>query len=198
MEGLLSSKYSRLQTGVLVRYVNVLKKCISLLIFCGSGLRCKDNLRKGQFIDTYRGEIITNEEADERGRQLSADSPNYFFALDKFEGADSTYVCDGMYMGGPTRFINHSCDPNCLQFTVSLNHNDLNIYELAFFAKEDIQAGTELTFDYGSSDKVTGDEDDGTGHFITDEEADEHEKVNGYRPQKCLCGATRCRNYYFQ
>ena len=158
-----------------------------------TGLRCKDDLKRGQFIDTYRGEIITSEEADRRGEQLTSDRPNFFFDFDKFAEDESfdesrQYVCDGTHMGSPTRFINHSCEPNCRLYTVSYNHNDRNIYELAFFAREAIPKGTELTFDYH-------DEEDGI--VMTDEMADQVEKERGNRPTRCLCGSSECRRYFF-
>lgn len=98
------------------------------------------------------------------------------------------YVCDGMHVGGPTRFMNHSCDPNCRLFTVSYNHSDRNIYDLAFFTVEAIPAATELTFDYK-------DEDDRS--VITHEQALEVKHRDGYMPQKCLCGTAECRQYFF-
>ncbi|KAL8847044.1 MAG: hypothetical protein Q9221_007904 [Calogaya cf. arnoldii] len=199
----------------------------------GWGLRCPVALRKGDFVDTYRGEIITVAESNKRGLKRSPDEENYFFGLDKFcelemipkdefiekfpedvEGyrrkikageADTDmkdgeemwenpdyvpyeYVVDGMYVGSPTRFMNHSCDPNCRLFTVSYNHADTNLYDLAFFTLEEIPAGTELTFDYK-------DEDDRT--VITDEQARQVQKNKGYMPQKCLCGTAECRRYFF-
>ncbi|MDI1490658.1 MAG: hypothetical protein OHK93_001862 [Ramalina farinacea] len=157
------------------------------------GLRCKRDLQRGQFIDTYRGEIITSDEANRRGQDLTEDENNFFFDYDKFRdtGAFEThrdYVCDGRYMGAPTRFINHSCDPNCAIYTVSYNHNDRNIYELAFFAREDISRGTELTFDYYDQDE---------GLPVSDARADEIEADKGYRPTRCLCGSEDCRRYLF-
>ncbi|KAL8746897.1 MAG: hypothetical protein Q9190_001128 [Brigantiaea leucoxantha] len=200
------------------------------------GLRCPVTLKQGQFIDTYRGEIITFEEANKRGELRNKDEENYFFGFDKFvpkrtitkdeflnlypektrwhqelveqggwkpylegddemwlnpewkEGQECKYVCDGMHMGGPTRFINHSCEPNCRLFTVSYNHYDRDIYDLAFFAIEEIPAGTELTFNYKDEDDTAP---------ITEERADEIEKREGYRPQKCLCGSESCRGYFF-
>lgn len=199
----------------------------------GWGLRCPMLLRKGDFIDTYRGEIITREEANERGSKRSADEGNYFMDFDKFtepeaitksdfiashpdklrwhakkvrdedwriyikddeemwlnpDHVPNLYVCDGMHVGGPTRFMNHSCDPNCRLFTVSYNHSDPHIYELAFFALEEIPAGKELTFDYK-------DEDDRS--VITHEQALEVQRRDGYMPQKCLCGTAECRQYFF-
>lgn len=100
-------------------------------------------------------------------------------------------------MGGPSRFINHSCDPNCRIMTVSYNHADINIYDLAFFTNQAITAGTELTFDYGVDLTDNLDDEDEEPRIITDEEADERERIKGYRPAKCLCGAEDCRRYFF-
>jgi len=72
--------------------------------------------------------------------------------------------------------------------TSSTNHTDQKIYDPAFFAKEDIPAGTELTFDYK-------DEDDRA--VITEEMADKAGRLKSYRPAKCLCGTERCRGYFF-
>ena len=151
-------------------------------------------MKRGQFIETYRGEIITSEEADRRGKQLSPGQPNFLFDLDKFAENDCydesrQYVCDGMYMGSPARFINHSCEPNCRMHTVSYNHNDRNIYELAFFAREAIPKGTELTFDYS-------DEDDPI--IITDEMAEDMEGQQGYSLTRCFCGTSECRRFFFK
>ena len=156
-------------------------------------------MKKGQFIDTYRGEIITSEEADRRGKERDADADNYFFGFDMWPESKG-YVCDGMYMGGPSRFINHSCEPNCRIITASYNHADVNIYDLAFFATEPIPAMTELTFDYGEDigdDRDDGDDDVERSRKITAEKAAELEKEKGYRPARCLCGTRSCRGYFF-
>ena len=99
------------------------------------------------------------------------------------------YVCDGQTFGGPTRFMNHSCQPNCRIFTVSYNHADQNLYEIAFFALRDIAPNKELTFDYNDVEDP---------QVISDEMADEMEEKNGYRPARCLCQSKKCRGYFFQ
>lgn len=106
------------------------------------------DLKKGQFIDTYRGEIITHEEANKRHQNRTVDQEIYLMDLDKWTEEDGAaqYVCDGMHVSGPTRFINHSCDPNCAIYTVSYNHADINIYEIAFFATQAIPRGTGMCF----------------------------------------------------
>ncbi|THZ74687.1 SET domain-containing protein [Aureobasidium pullulans] len=169
-------------------------RTVSLEIFKttqrGFGLRCPVNLRRGQYIDRYLGELITDHEADAREASSGRDKASYLFWLDKFANDDGPpgslrtndcYVADGEKMGGPTRFINHSCDPNCRLFTVSYNRDDQKIYDLAFFALEDIPAGTELTFDYM-------DPEEGEAGQAVHEEMDE-----GTVAVDCLCGAKNCR-----
>ncbi|KAJ4380567.1 hypothetical protein N0V86_003926 [Didymella sp. IMI 355093] len=147
----------------------------------GWGLRCKQNLYQGQFIDTYRGEVITDEEATRRENTSSKAKASYLYSLDKFaeseELAHEPYVVDGEFMGGPSKFMNHSCDPNCRQYTVSFNKHDPYVYDIAFFACEDIPAYTELTFDY--LDKEEGDEMEDPGADAI----------------PCLCGSAKCRKW---
>lgn len=151
----------------------------------GWGLRCKQDLHAGQFIDTYRGEIITDAEATRREESSGSKAKaSYLYNLDKFAETENlapedVYVVDGEFMGGPTKFMNHSCEPNCRQYTVSYNKHDCRVYDIAFFASRDIPKGEELTFDY--LDKEEG------------EEIEEEEKVEGAVP--CLCGAERCRKW---
>ncbi|PMB72517.1 Histone-lysine N-methyltransferase, H3 lysine-9 specific dim-5 [Beauveria bassiana] len=112
----------------------------------------------GQFVDRYLGEIITAEEADRRraNSAVSQQKDVYLFALDKFTDKDSLdprlngppLEVDGEFMSGPTRFINHSCDPNLRIFARVGDHADKHIHDLALFAIKDITRGEELTFDY--------------------------------------------------
>ncbi|EDU40391.1 histone H3 methyltransferase DIM-5 [Pyrenophora tritici-repentis Pt-1C-BFP] len=104
----------------------------------GWGLRCREDVHEGQFIDTYRGEVITDEEATRRENASSKAKASYLYSLDKFAESENLdekdlYVVDGEFMGGPTKFINHSCEPNCRQYTVSYNKHDAKVYDIAFF-----------------------------------------------------------------
>ncbi|KAI9691787.1 MAG: hypothetical protein M1822_007859 [Bathelium mastoideum] len=161
----------------------------------GWGLRCPIDLRQGQFIDTYRGEIITNTEADRREKEAGPGKDSYLYSLDKFREekeleVHDTFVVDGQFMGGPTRFINHSCEPNCRQYAVSYNKHDFRIYEIAFFACADIPKYTELTFDYLDKDEDDEeDEQDGSQGKVNPDGVDE----SGARPTECRCGSRKCR-----
>jgi histone-lysine N-methyltransferase SUV39H len=80
---------------------------------------------------------------------------------------------------------------------VCLARGDPRVYELAFFAKKDIQAGTELTFDYldkdgdGDDNSEIGDEVDGDEGRVT---GVEHGEIGKEQP-RCLCGAKKCRKW---
>ncbi|KAL2006134.1 hypothetical protein VTN00DRAFT_9788 [Thermoascus crustaceus] len=137
----------------------------------GFGLRSPDLIRAGQFIDCYLGEVITRETADKR-EEASKNGLSYLFSLDFLVDDEDIYVVDGQKMGSPTRFMNHSCNPNCKMFPVSRHHGDERLYDLAFFSLREIPPMTELTFDYNP----------------------------GWEPRKiepnavkCLCGERNCR-----
>lgn len=180
----------RCKCGIACRNKNVqFGRTLELEIFKtgsgrGWGLRCRSDIFEGQFVDTYRGEVITDAEATRREEASSSKAKaSYLYSLDKFaetEGIDESdiFVVDGEFMGGPTKFMNHSCQPNCRQYTVSYNKNDCRVYDIAFFACRDIPAGEELTFDY-----LDKDDDD-----------DEIEEP-GPDSIPCLCGAAKCRKW---
>ena len=155
----------------------------------GWGLRSRDPIFKGQFVDTYRGEILTDEEAVARSEQ-SVDKNIYLFALDKFTSdlppGEKEYVIDAEFKGSPARFINHSCDPNLRVFCVSLLRGNPRVYELALFAIKDIPPGEELSFDYQSMD---GDNDRWNNGLISGSQ--------GERILECLCGAPQCRRHFW-
>ncbi|KAG2415435.1 hypothetical protein HFD88_006626 [Aspergillus terreus] len=142
----------------------------------GFGLRSPDPIRAGQFIDCYRGEVVTKDVADVREELAIRQGHSYLFSLDFSPDVDEDdiYVVDGQRYGSPTRFMNHSCNPNCRMFPVSHTHADTKLYDLAFFALRDIPPMTELTFDYNPGAKEAGTTVE--PHAV-----------------RCLCGEKNCR-----
>ncbi|XP_071942977.1 histone-lysine N-methyltransferase SETDB1-like isoform X2 [Antedon mediterranea] len=59
------------------------------------------------------------------------------------------YVMDAKKEGNLGRYFNHSCVPNLFVQNVFVDTHDLRFPWLAFFAGQNIRAGTELTWDYG-------------------------------------------------
>ncbi|OMJ12984.1 Histone-lysine N-methyltransferase SUV39H1 [Smittium culicis] len=202
---------------------------VSLQIFRtrlkGWGVRTLQPLQKGQFIAEYVGEIITNEEADRRGKKNDKLGSTYLFDLDADKEYDETceYTIDAANYGNITHFLNHSCVPNLKIRAVYTSHWDSNLHQLAFFTTERIPAGTELTFDYNPGSPFPGED----GY-----ESRESKKKNNKRkgrslnspsdyvrlentidtrshksskeksdfprePYKCYCGAPRCRGFVF-
>ncbi|XP_057371312.1 uncharacterized protein LOC130692251 isoform X2 [Daphnia carinata] len=116
----------------------------------GIGLWCEMDLPKGAFVCEYAGEVIGAEEARRRyAKQKSLGLRNYIFALREHFGKETspvlTYI-DPSCIGNIGRYINHSCDPNLLIVPV---RTDTVVPKICLFARRNITAYTELTFDYG-------------------------------------------------
>ncbi|KAI1377024.1 histone H3 methyltransferase DIM-5 [Hypoxylon crocopeplum] len=157
----------------------------------GWGVRSTVDIKKGQFVDKYMGEIITAQEANNRRAKshIAQRKDVYLFALDKFSDPESyderlrgpPLEVDGEFMSGPTRFVNHSCKPNMRIFARVGDHADKHLHDLAFFAIRNIPRGEELTFDY-----VDG---------IDDSENDALDPEKQKDMTRCLCGSKDCRGY---
>jgi histone-lysine N-methyltransferase SUV39H len=156
------------------------------------GVRSSVDIQQGQYVDKYVGEIITAAEAQRRRRESSIAQRKdvYLFALDKFSDENSPdprlagapYEVDGEFKSGPTRFINHSCDPNLRSFARVGDHADKHIHDLALFAIRYIPAGEELTFDY-----VDGEDGD-----LVEDLRDPGKRKD---MEVCLCRSENCRGY---
>ncbi len=166
------------------------------ILICILGVKSTVDVRSGQFIDCYFGEILTLETANKRRDSLdrSNNKDIYLFGLDKFydeksevPAENTLYEVDGALFGGPTRFINHSCKPNLRIFARVGSVVEKNLHDLAFFAIRDIKAGDELLFDY-----VDGKENSEIFDGKTKEEIAEITKTM----TKCLCGSRdECRKF---
>lgn len=164
----------------------------SIVILTNLGVRSPVDIKRGQYVDKYVGEIVTSEVADRRRKESAVAQRKdvYLFALDKFSDVNSMdprlagppFEVDGEFFSGPTRFINHSCEPNLRSFARVGDHADKHIHDLALFAIEDIPAGEELTFDY-----VDGED--------TDLIEDSHDPKKKKDMTKCLCGSKQCRGF---
>ncbi|XP_057676833.1 uncharacterized protein nsd1b isoform X2 [Corythoichthys intestinalis] len=106
----------------------------------GWGLRCVHDIKKGQFVSEYVGEVIDEEECRSRIRHAQEHDICNFYMLT----LDKDRIIDAGPKGNEARFMNHCCQPNCetQKWTVS---GDTRV---GLFALVDITAGTELTFNY--------------------------------------------------
>eukprot|EP00268_Persea_americana_P040029 TRINITY_DN3970_c0_g1_i3.p1 TRINITY_DN3970_c0_g1~~TRINITY_DN3970_c0_g1_i3.p1 ORF type:complete len:497 (+),score=95.33 TRINITY_DN3970_c0_g1_i3:354-1844(+) len=106
----------------------------------GWGLLADENIKAGQFIIEYCGDVISWKEARRRSQAYEAEGLKdaFIISLNAYESIDATRK------GSHARFINHSCQPNCetRKWTV------LGEIRVGIFAKQDILSGTELGYDY--------------------------------------------------
>ncbi len=116
------------------------------------GLFTTIDITKGTKIIQYIGAKIAKEESD---RRLAAGNVYIF-------GLNERYSLDGDTPKNTARYINHSCDPNCQ--TEQFGNT------IWIVSSKDIQAGEELTYNYG--------------YEVDDTPAD-----------PCHCGADNCCGY---
>ncbi|MEF7615073.1 SET domain-containing protein-lysine N-methyltransferase [Aquincola sp. MAHUQ-54] len=102
----------------------------------GKGVFALRPLAAGTTLFEYAGEVITWAEALRRHpHDPSQPDHTFYFHI------DDQHVIDGAHGGNASRFINHSCDPNC----------EADEVEGRVFIRtlRPVAAGEELSFDYG-------------------------------------------------
>jgi SET domain-containing protein len=128
----------------------------------GRGVYATTFIPKETKIIEYVGELIDKDESEKRGVSQHAkslktgDAAVYIFTLSR------KYDIDGDVPWNTARLINHSCAPNCEAW---VEGRKIFIHSL-----KDINAGEELTFDYGFD-------------------------VDCYEDHPCLCGKEGCVGY---
>jgi hypothetical protein len=128
----------------------------------GWGLRVVQPVAKGDLILEYIGEVIDQATTDRRMADQRKFTPNDhdFYVMQLENGV----FVDGKFKGNHSRFINHSCDPNC-ELVPTLVRGRMRI---GIFAIKDIERDAALSYDY---------------QFETSEA----------QVFKCCCGAPKCR-----
>jgi SET domain-containing protein len=127
----------------------------------GNGVFALQDIAEGDTLIEYKGEVISWEEALRRHPHDPA-QPNHTF----YFHIDDEHVIDGGVKGNASRWINHSCDPNC--------EADEQEGRVFIKALRNIRAGEELSYDYG---------------LIIDEPYTK--KLKAEFP--CWCGSENCR-----
>ncbi|KAJ1665678.1 histone methyltransferase set1 [Coemansia sp. RSA 1646] len=125
------------------------------------GLFASEQIFQSEFVIEYIGERIRSQLADLREEQYEREGigSSYLFRV------DDEIVVDATKCGNVARFVNHSCEPNCIAKTIVADGTK----RIVIYASHDIQVGEEITYDY---------------KFPS-----EDVKI------PCLCGTTNCRGY---
>uniref|UniRef100_S4RA71 Nuclear receptor binding SET domain protein 2 n=1 Tax=Petromyzon marinus TaxID=7757 RepID=S4RA71_PETMA len=106
----------------------------------GWGLLTLVSIRKGEFVNEYVGELIDEEECRKRIKYAHEKNLSNFYMLT----IEKDRIIDAGPKGNFSRFMNHSCQPNCETQKWTVNGDT----RVGLFATSDIATGTELTFNY--------------------------------------------------
>ncbi|GLC55996.1 hypothetical protein PLESTB_001053200 [Pleodorina starrii] len=128
----------------------------------GFGLFALEDIKAGQFIIEYIGEVLEEDEYQRRKEYYMSVGQRHYYFMNIGNGE----VIDACRKGNISRFINHSCEPNC-ETQKWLVRGELAI---GLFAVRDIPKDTELTFDYNF-------------------------ERYGDKPMRCYCRSTNCRKF---
>jgi len=111
----------------------------------GWGCFSKGAITKGEFLGEYVGEMITQDEAERRGRLYDIQKNSSLFML------SADFAVDADRKHNLLRYINHSsASPNTFPLNITVDGEN----RLGFFTCQDIPPQTELTFDYGYDTSV--------------------------------------------
>jgi hypothetical protein len=127
----------------------------------GQGVFAARHMAAGETVIEYVGEVITMAEAVARHPHDAA-NPDHTFYFHLDDGR----VIDALKHGNASKWINHSCRPNCVPDEVQ--------GRIFIQTRRPVFRGEELTFDYG---------------LFSDEPMSEALKAR----YACRCGAKKCR-----
>ncbi|KAL8433296.1 hypothetical protein ACSSS7_003980 [Eimeria intestinalis] len=110
----------------------------------GWGVFAAEPIRRGEFIVEYAGNAVAEAKANFLEEQYvqSMGGSTYFFKL-----KDGSIV-DATSCGAATRFINHSCAPNCCTVDILDEDDEAGGSHVGLLALRDIEAGEELSYNY--------------------------------------------------
>ena len=96
-------------------------------------------IESGTFLVEYRGELISQSEAEWRGKIYDAKASSYLFDLNDVQ------VVDAARKGNRSRFINHSRQASASTKILSTRGDQ----HIGIFARRNLAQGEEIFFDYG-------------------------------------------------
>lgn len=107
---------------------------------CGSGIVADEDIKAGEFVVEYVGEVIDDKTCEERLWNMKHRGETNFYLCE----INRDMVIDATYKGNKSRYINHSCCPNTeMQKWIIDGETRIGI-----FATRDIEKGEHLTYDY--------------------------------------------------
>lgn len=155
---------------------------------------------RGSYIGIYAGELLTEQEGEARGLLYNVFGRTYLFTIDfhhlklglkNEDDYENMYTVDAYHAGNFTRFLNHSCDPNCEITACYIEDADINKPLLAVFTIRDVEPWEELCFSYYGDTEAKREslaEQQAKGKLIAREDA---------VYVACSCGSANCLGKLF-
>ena len=140
----------------------------------GKGVFAVVDIPAGERVIESVGEVISWEEAQRRHPHDPA-QPNHTF----YFHLDDEHVIDALYGGNSSRWINHSCDPNCEAVIDEDEGGDTRKDRVFIEAIRDIRPGEELSYNYGIT--------------LAERHTPRLKKI-----WACLCGSPKCTGTMLQ
>ncbi|KAF7324871.1 hypothetical protein MKEN_00529200 [Mycena kentingensis (nom. inval.)] len=174
----------------------------------GWGVFAKSKISKGSYIGIYSWRVAVRS-GMRRERHHDKYGP---------EGNKDAWIpdfgVDAYHVGNFTRFLNHSCEPNCKISPCYINEPDDRRPLIVLFADKDILAGEEICFSYfgdpedeqppPSPSPSVDSEDEGSDENEADSalarqerQKDKERKKKKRIANKCFCGSARCQGKMF-
>lgn len=107
---------------------------------CGWGVEALETLEKGDFVVEYLGEVIDDALCEQRLWDMKRRGDQNFYMCE----VQKDFTIDATFKGNSSRFLNHSCDPNCKLEKWQVDGET----RVGVFALRSIEAGEPLTYDY--------------------------------------------------
>jgi uncharacterized protein len=109
----------------------------------GNGVFAGQDLPAGYKLADYAGRLRTHAYVERVYGDSVESGHTFLFTL------NDGYVIDANVDGNDTRWINHSCTPNCQPYHVASEDGDKRRDRIVIETLRPIPKGEELTFDYG-------------------------------------------------
>jgi uncharacterized protein len=103
----------------------------------GWGVYAAQPIKKETRIVEYKGQLISQAEANRRERRYLPRQRIWLFTI------NTRWARDAAFGGNVARYINHGCRPNC--------YVEIDGHHIWVIAARDIRTGEELTYDYNTN-----------------------------------------------
>ncbi|GER39502.1 histone-lysine N-methyltransferase ASHR3 [Striga asiatica] len=107
---------------------------------CGWGVVAAESISEGDFVIEYVGEVIDDAMCERRLWDMKDQKAKNFYMCE----INKNFVIDATFKGNASRFLNHSCAPNCKLEKWQVEGE----VRVGVFASRSIRVGEALTYDY--------------------------------------------------